>query len=177
VGVQEVRWEEGGTEWAEDYIFFCGEGNDDHQIGTDFSIHKRIISAFRRVEIVSDRMSYVRVRGCWCNIIVLNVCASCEDKSDGVKDSFFEELGRAFDQFPRYDMKILLDDFSAKVGRKDIFKMTVGNKSLPEINNDSGVIVVNFATSKNLVVRGAMFPHCNVHEYTWTSPDAETQPD
>jgi hypothetical protein len=34
----------------------------------------------------------------------------CEDTSDDIKDSFYEELGRVFDQFPRYDMKILLGD-------------------------------------------------------------------
>jgi exonuclease III len=27
VGVQEVRWEKGGTEWAEDFTFFYGQGN------------------------------------------------------------------------------------------------------------------------------------------------------
>jgi hypothetical protein len=32
------------------------------------------------------------LRGCWCNIIVLNVHVTCEDKSDDVKDSFYEEL-------------------------------------------------------------------------------------
>jgi exonuclease III len=26
VGVQEVRWDKGGTEWAEDYTFFYGAG-------------------------------------------------------------------------------------------------------------------------------------------------------
>jgi hypothetical protein len=46
------------------------------------------------------------------------VHASCEDKGDDVKDSFYEELGRVFDQFPMYDMKILLGDFNAKVGRE-----------------------------------------------------------
>jgi hypothetical protein len=53
-------------------------------------------------------------------IIVLNVHVPCEDKSDDVMDSFYEELGRVFDQFPRYDLKILLGGCNAKVGRKDI---------------------------------------------------------
>jgi hypothetical protein len=46
------------------------------------------MSAVRRVEFGSDRMSYIILRGFWCNIIVLNVRAPCEDKSDDVKDSF-----------------------------------------------------------------------------------------
>jgi len=46
-------------------------------------------------------------------------------------------------------VKILLD-FNAKVGRKNIFKPTIGNESLHEISNDNGVRVVNIATSKNL---------------------------
>jgi hypothetical protein len=49
VGVQEVRGEKGGTEWAEDYTFFYGQGNGDHQLGTGFFVHKRILSAVRRV--------------------------------------------------------------------------------------------------------------------------------
>jgi exonuclease III len=36
VGVQEVRCDKGGTEREEDYTFFHGEGNEDHQLGTDF---------------------------------------------------------------------------------------------------------------------------------------------
>ena len=46
-----------------------------------------------RVEFVSDRMSYIVLRGRWCNIIVLNVHAPSEEKSDGSK----EELEQVFD--------------------------------------------------------------------------------
>jgi exonuclease III len=34
VGVQEVRWEKGGTVRAGDYTFFYGKGNESHQLGT-----------------------------------------------------------------------------------------------------------------------------------------------
>jgi hypothetical protein len=103
-------------------------------------VHKRIISAIKRVEFVSDRMSYIILRGSWCHIIVLNAHAPTEDKTDDVKDSFYEELECVFDKFPKYHMKILFGEFNAKVGREGIFKPTIGNESLHEISNDNGYI-------------------------------------
>ena len=88
--------------------------------------------------------------------------APSEDKSDDSKDSFYEELEQVFDHFPRNHMKILLEDFSAKVGRENIFKPTIGNESLHQDSNDNGVRIVNFGTSKNLVVKSTMFPHRNI---------------
>jgi len=59
----------------------------------------------------------------------------------------------------KYQMKILLGDINAKVGRENIFKLTIGNESLHQDSNDNGVTIVNFATSKNLVVTSMMSPH------------------
>jgi hypothetical protein len=70
-------------------------------------VHKSIISAVKRVEFVSDRMSYIILRGRWCHIVVLNVHAPTEGKINYAKDSFYEELERAFDKFPKYHMTIL----------------------------------------------------------------------
>jgi hypothetical protein len=59
MGVQEVRWDKFGSERAEDYTFFYGEGNENHQLGIGYFVHKSTISAVRRVEFVSDRKSYI----------------------------------------------------------------------------------------------------------------------
>jgi len=48
------------------------------------------------VESVSDRVSYIVLRGRWCIIIVLNVYAPKEEKSDDSKESFYEELEQVF---------------------------------------------------------------------------------
>jgi hypothetical protein len=63
VGVQ-VRWGRGGTEPADKYTFFYGKGNETHELGTDFFVSKKIISAVNRVAFASDRMLKIIQRGC-----------------------------------------------------------------------------------------------------------------
>jgi hypothetical protein len=53
-------------------------------------------------------MSYIILRGHWCDIIILNVHAPTEDKIDDMKESFYEEIECVFDIFPKYYMQILL---------------------------------------------------------------------
>jgi hypothetical protein len=50
------------------------------------------------------------LRGHWYDIIVLNVHAQTEDKSDDMKDSFCEELKRVLDHFSKYHTRIMLRD-------------------------------------------------------------------
>ena len=100
VDVQEVRWDKGGTAKAGDYTFFCGKGNETHLSETGSCVHQKIVPAATKIEFVSDRMSYIVLRGHWSKIIALNVQASTEEKNDDSKDRFYEELKRVFNHFP-----------------------------------------------------------------------------
>jgi len=93
VSVQAVRWGRRCSVRAGDYIFLCGKGSENHQLGAGvLFVHHKIVSSVKRVEFVSNRMSYIVLRGRLSNIIVLNVHESNEEKNDDSKDSFYEEL-------------------------------------------------------------------------------------
>ena len=130
MGLQEVRWVKGGTVREGDYNFFYEKRHENHQLVSRYVVHQKIASLVKRIEFVSYRISYVVLRGRWCNIIVLNVHEPSKEKSDNSEYSFYEELGQVFYHFPKYDTKILLGEFNAKVGRENIFKPTIGNESL-----------------------------------------------
>jgi hypothetical protein len=102
----------------------------------------------KRVLFVNDMVSYIVLRGRWCNIIVLNVHAPSEEKSDHSKDSFYEELEKGFYNFLNYQLEIVLRDFNAKVGRENIFKPTIGNESLHQDNKYKGVRIGNLPHKK-----------------------------
>jgi len=73
---------------------------------TIFEYH-RVVAAVKKVEFVSDGASYLVLNGRWYNIIVPNVYAPSEEKSDDSKDSLNEELEQGFDHFPKFHTKIL----------------------------------------------------------------------
>jgi hypothetical protein len=102
-----------GTEPAGEYTVLFGKGNEDYEFGAAFFIHKKIISAGKRVEFASDRVPYIILRGRWCGIIVLNGHAPTEGKIDNV-DRFYEVLAHVFYKFPKYHMKILFADLVSK---------------------------------------------------------------
>jgi hypothetical protein len=92
-------------------------------------------------------VSYTILRGRWFDVIVLNVHVPCEDKSDGVKDSFYGELKCVFDQVSRYDIKtfwvISMREYAEKIFSNRQLRMSVRTEILM-------IMQLKLATSNNL---------------------------
>jgi hypothetical protein len=54
------------------------------------------------------------------------------DESDCTRDRFYEELDHVLDLFPKYYLKILLEDFNPKIWRENIVG-PIRNESSHEI--------------------------------------------
>ena len=87
VCMQDVRCDKGGTVRMEDYNFFYEKGNQNHQFATGY-FTPQIGMTVKRVELFSNRVSYIVLRGRLFNIIILNMYAPGEEKSDDAKFSF-----------------------------------------------------------------------------------------
>ncbi|PSN37502.1 hypothetical protein C0J52_26535 [Blattella germanica] len=174
IALQEVRWPGEGSQESGKFTLYYG-GATKPEFGTGILVRRSILSAIRDIKFVSDRISYIILKGKRHDFIIVNVYGPTETSDDTIKDEIYEELKSVFDRLSRYHMKIFLGDFNAKVGREDIFRPTIGKFSLHEDSNDNGDRLVTFATSKNLTVKSTTFQHKDIHKHTWTSPDGQTR--
>jgi hypothetical protein len=59
-------------------------------------------------------------------------------------------LENRYNQIPRNDVKIILGDFNAKVGREELYKPIIGEHSKHNVSNNNGVRVIDFAAGMNM---------------------------
>ena len=65
-----------------------------------------------------------------------------------------------------------MGDMNAKIGQDNINgEKIMGKHGAVGEMNENGELLVEFCEISELVVRGSLFPHKNVHKETWESPD------
>lgn len=176
--LQEIRWKGKGeledkSKYQCDLYYSCPLNK--HEFGVGFAVRGKVRHCVTRWTPINERICILRVKAKFYNISLICAHAPTEDKDDEAKDIFYQQLETAFESLPAYDMKLVLGDFNAKVGKEDIFSGTIGKHSLHNTTNDNGLRLITFAASRNLVVSSTFFPHLNIHKITWNSPDGITR--
>lgn len=173
--IQEMRWKGQGCIRKKNCDIYYSCHTDRHEFGVGFAVGAKLRRRVSHFTPISERTATIRIAARFFNISLICVHAPTEEKDDAIKDAFYAELDRAYSRCPSHDVKILLGDFNAKIGREGIFGATVGRFSLHESTSTNGLRLIGFAAAHNMTVRSTSFPHLDIHKATWLSPDRLTR--
>lgn len=171
MAIQEIRWQGTGSLDINNHTIFYGDCDDRRQFGTGFIVHKSMVPNVMEFKTFNPRISLLTIKAYWFNLTIISVHAPTEEKTQEEKDDFYDELTNVVDGIPNNRIVVVLGDLNAKVGKELIFKPTIGHHSLHEVSNNNGLNLIDFATSKDLVIKSTMFPHKKINKGTWKSPD------
>ena len=177
VALQEMCWK-GAKDWGDGALGFhiYQSGGADNKLGTGFIVlGKKMMDRVMDWKAISDRMCWLRIKGRFYNYTIFNVHCPHEGSPDAEKEAFYAKLEKEFDSRPQRDVKIVIGDMNARIGREEMYKPVIGPNSLHTVTNNNGQRCINFAASRGMVVRSTFFPRKNIHKVTWTSPNQRTK--
>ena len=170
--LQEIRWKNSDILKTKDYTIFYS-GNNINTLGTGFAVKNEAVSKVIGFKPENERICSLRLKGKMFNMTLINAHAPTEE--DHVKEKFYDTLEKIYDVTPKYDIKIVLGDFNAKIGKETTFRPTIGKESLHKETNNNGLRLIDFASGKCMTISSTKFPHKNIHKATWISPDGATR--
>ncbi|KAK2723016.1 hypothetical protein QYM36_003266 [Artemia franciscana] len=72
-------------------------------------------------------------------------------------------------------MVIFVGNFNAKVGNDRWYcPEVIGSYGLAD-RNENRALLIDFASTNNVLIGGTQYRHKDIHKYTWTSPDGTTR--
>jgi exonuclease III len=170
--LQEMRWVGQGTLEKRSHTVCYSCNSREHIDGVGFVGSKRAKDMVIDLETVNSRICCIRMKRKFFSYSFINEHAPTEDKLEEDKKEFYEHLETVYRRSPRHDVKIIMGDMNAKIGREQNFISTIGKHSRHEESNDNGLRLVNSAASLNMTSARTCFEHKNIHKVTWVSPEA-----
>ena len=172
--LQEIRWPGKGETRIAGFTYFYSGHDTARELGTGFAVRDELLPSVLDFQPVNHRLCTLRTKGRWFNYSWVCVHAPTEESAEAEKDDFYDTLDMVCSRLPKHDVKVLLGDWNAKLGKEDLFRPSLGRWSLHDMCNDNGIRFASFATAKGLAIASTMFPHKNIHKGTWRSPDGRT---
>ena len=169
--LQETRWRGRDTVYKHRGFTVLSSGGKGGQFGTAFIVDARWGKHIIDWKPINERICILRLRGRFFNYSIINVHAPHSGRPEEEKERFYSDLEREHYNCPKHDIKIVIGDFNAQVGREATYQPVIGKYSLHRETNENGLKLINFATATNMKVCSSFFMHKNIHKVTWMPPN------
>ena len=175
-GLCETNWTNSGSFKIHEnkLVLFAGkeEGNG-YSHGVATILLKETSKALMGYNPISDRLIKIRIQGKPNNISIIQCYAPTSTASDEEMEEFYCSMQEALNSIPNRDVKLVMGDLNAKVGKLASSSVCCGKYGLGE-QNERGSDLLEFCEMNNLVIANTLFQHHPRHLYTWISPDSNT---
>ena len=98
------------------YIY-SGRADGIGREGVGMMLTPRAVKALTEWKAINSRLLLARFKSRQCNLSFIVCYAPTNDSLEEVKDAFYEELQSVIDEIPERDMRVVIGDMNAKVGR------------------------------------------------------------
>jgi hypothetical protein len=170
--IQETKWKGAETFESSGFRVFFSSDKKCRTSGTGFLVSSRWTPRVIDFIAVSGRICVLRVRGKFFNTSIINVHAPHNGRPDQEKDEFYSLLEKTYNERPKHDIRIVIGDLKAQVGREEEFRPTTGRFTLHQESNENGLRLINFAAAHKMVISSTVFRRKDIHKVTWVSPDS-----
>lgn len=120
LGLSETRWLDKGSKQLQSGHTFIYSGHTSNKInGVGLLLSANAKKALIEYVPFSDRIVKARLNSKYRKITILQCYAPTEPDDEESKDNFYNQLEAALNTIPTGDIKIVLGDFNAKVGKNN----------------------------------------------------------
>mgnify|MGYP003454521883 FL=1 len=163
--IQETRWTKTTPQAfsSNGYNIYTSSQTNRHEFGTAFFVDSKFNHLVTNFTPISERLCILRLKGRVFNYSVTNIHAPTNDSEEEAKDNFYEQLEQVYSACPKNDVKLVMGDANAKVGRETAHQPTIGRYSLHDSTNENGLRLIDFATGRRMAIKSTYFMHKRIH--------------
>lgn len=141
--------------------------------GMAFIVNKDILDSVIAVNPINNRLMTMRIKHTNKTYTIINVHAptNIDNKKEPEKtEKFWEKLEIEVSKVPKEDVKIMLGDFNAQIGKETRYRKTVGNYPAHKFTNKNGVRLIELCQQNNLKIMSTSLRKNPKKQKTWRSP-------
>ena len=146
-----------------------------HENGVGFLLSQKARRSFMGYNPVSPRVIAARFSAKPLNITVIQVYTPTAMSSNEDIDDFYGELEEVLNDSPKKDIKVIMGDWNAKIGRdRDGWGTVMGRFGYGE-RNGRGERLLDFAVQHYMYSCNTKFQQKPCRKWTWVSPNGDVK--